>query len=139
MPKYSDIEEAFDFVNSSSYGMNRAVFCKDTGKFLYQSEDCDSKQIDEADENIDWDDCCEIPHKNDLDLGRELVLEFVEANMPKKMNLVSNIFRHSGAYSNYKELLDSEGLLQAWYDFENSAVERALRQWCAENDISLGD
>jgi hypothetical protein len=34
-----------------------------------------------------------------------------------------------------KELLASEGCLDKWYAFEAESTERALRNWCSENDI----
>jgi hypothetical protein len=63
---FSDIEDAFMYVGSAMYGMNSAVLCKDTGKILYRS---DMAGIDEIadEEDIDWDQCVEVPHKNDLD------------------------------------------------------------------------
>ena len=37
----------------------------------------------------------------------------------------------------YKELLHSKGLLQTWYDYENQEEERALREWCKDNEIEI--
>lgn len=37
----------------------------------------------------------------------------------------------------YKVLLESKGQLEAWYEFENKATEKALRNWCKENGIEL--
>ncbi len=79
----------------------------------------------------------EVPHKNDLDLGRELVFEFVDAHLPRKYGDVSQIFRRQGAYGRYKALLDRNGLLQTWYDYENSRTERKIREWCERNGIEL--
>ena len=47
------------------------------------------------------------------------------------------MFRRKGAYSNYKALLERRGLLDEWYDIENSREEQALRRWCKENEIEL--
>ncbi len=139
MATFNEIEDAFFLVNSDTYGMNRAVLRKDTGKITYQSDYDDLKEIETAEDLLDSDNCVDIPHKNDLDLGKNLVFEFVEENLPQKLDLVDNMFRHPGAYSNYKALLESEGILQAWYDFENSREEKALRQWCEDNGIKLDD
>ncbi len=64
---FSDIENAFMFVNSAMYGMNSALLCKDAGKILYRS---DMSGIDEMaeEEELDLEQCVEIPHKNDLNL-----------------------------------------------------------------------
>jgi hypothetical protein len=40
------------------------------------------------------------------------------------------MFRRSGAYSSYKTLLERRGLLEEWYDIEDSREEQALRKWC---------
>ena len=48
-------------------------------------------------------------------------------------------FTGAGAYSAFKDLLDSAGLLQAWYDFEEARTEEALRVWCRDNGIKLED
>lgn len=135
--KFEDIEMACDFVSSSSYGMNSSVLRKDTGKILYHSEMSDMDETSE--EGWDSDNSVEIPHKNDLDLGKRLVFDFTDANLPGDLDHVRHIFSRRGAYSRFKEFVESKGLLQSWYDFEAKQQERALRQWCEENDIELTD
>jgi len=137
MVTFSEIEDAFFFVSSSPYGMNSATLCQDTGRILYCSE---MGGIDEiGDEDLDADASIEIPHKNDLGLGNQLVFEFVETHLPDEYNKVRQIFRKSGAYGHYKDFLESRGMLETWYEFENQHVKQALRQWCEENNIELSD
>ena len=81
----------------------------------------------------------EIPHKNDLDLGRRLVLRFVEERLPHRYDRVAEMFGHRGAYGRFKELLAADRCLEQWYAFEADATEQALKQWCRENDIHLVD
>ncbi len=126
MPTFSDIESAFSFVSSAPYGMNTALLRKDTGEILYCAPLSDVDEISDKEEELNWDACIEIPHKNDLDLGQKLVFEFVEENLPGAYERVRNIFSKGGAYSRFKELLNTCGLLQAWYDFENQRQEQAL-------------
>ena len=133
---FSEIEDAFMYVGSAMYGMNSAVLCKDTGKILYRSDMAGIDEIEDQ-EDLDWDQCLDVPHKNDLDLGRTLVFEFVEERLPDDYGRVRQMFRRSEAYSRYKTLLERRGLLQEWYNVENSREERALRKWCAENGIEL--
>ena len=135
--KYEDIEMAYDFVSGSPYGEHSAVLRKDTGKILWRSELSDMDEISEE----DWesDDSVEIPHKNDLDLGKRLVFDFVLANLPGDFDHVRQIFSRRGAYGRFKEFVASKGLLQSWYDFEAEQQERALRQWCEDNAIELTD
>ena len=133
---FSEIENAFMYVASAMYGMNAAVLCKDTGKMLYRSDMAGIDEIEDEDD-LDWDQCIEIPHKNDLDLGRNLVFEFVEEYLPDDYDRVRKMFRGSWAYASYKTLLELRGLLKKWYDTENSREEKALRKWCKENEIEL--
>ena len=78
---FSETENAFMYVASVMCGMNSAVVCKDTGKILYRSDMAGIDEIEDEDD-LDWDHCIEIPHKNDLGLGRNLVFEFVEEYIP---------------------------------------------------------
>jgi hypothetical protein len=133
--KFGDIEDAFLFVGSASYGEHAAYLNVETGKIFYQSEVAD---IDELEgEEVDWDQLIEIPHKNDLDLGQSLVFEFVERNLPDDYGRVRDMFRRRGAYSRFKDFLAAKDLLEDWYRFENKREQEALRSWCEENHIPL--
>jgi hypothetical protein len=135
--KFSDIEDAFLFVSSASYGECSAYVDIKTGRIHYQS---DSAGIDEiGDEEADWEDMIAIPHKNDLDLGRQLVFDFVAARLPHDYDSVRDMFRARGAYSRFKDFLASKDLLEAWYDFENEREQETLRSWCEENQIPLSN
>jgi len=135
---FSDIENAFLFVSMDMYGMNSAIINKDTGEIIYHSEMDDLDEIGEEEE-LEGDQWVEIPHKNDLDLGRNLVFEFVAKHLPHEYDEVADMFHHPGAYGRYKALLDRYDLLQKWYDFEKTREEQALRQWCEMNGIELVD
>jgi hypothetical protein len=135
MIKFSELRDAFFFVGSDSYGMHRAVLEKESGKIYYKSELGDLDEISESD--INWDVCIEIPHKNDLDLGRELVFDFVNNVMPGEYERVWEFFHRRGAYARFKDLLHSKGLLQDWYEYENRREEEALREWCEDNGIEV--
>ena len=113
------------------------VLRMDTGQILYSSETGGLDEIEDAD--LDWEKCVEIPHKNDLDLGKALVFEFVETNMADAYDEVRQMFRGQGAYSRFKSMLESKGLLKSWYDFEQRREEEALREWCRDNEIELSE
>ena len=136
MVQYSDIEHAFFFVSSESYGLHAAVLNKETGEIYYRSEMSDWNEIDD---DLDWEYCIEIPHKNDLELGHELVYEFVENYLADDYERVRQMFRKKGAYGGFKHFLESKDMLQTWYDFENEQEEKALREWCKENEIEVSD
>ncbi len=137
MVKFSDIQDAYSFVSSAPYGDHSAVLRMDTGQILYSSEMGGIDEIEDAD--LDGETCVEIPHKNDLDLGKALVFEFVETHMADAYDDVRQMFRSQGAYSRFKSMLESKGLLESWYDFEQRREEEALREWCRDNEIELSD
>ena len=78
-----------------------------------------------------------VPHRNDLNLGKNLVLNFTDERLPDSYATVANFFRKRGAYGRFKDLLEHKGLLEAWYEYEAQAVEQALRVWSAENGLQL--
>jgi len=132
---YSEIETAFMFVSMTPPFENSAYLNKKTGDTYYVSEYGDSDELPEdIEENENY---VSIPHKSDLDLGRNLVFDFVAANIPDEFERVRAIFSRKGAYARYKDLLEAKGQLEAWYKFENEATEKALREWCKENGIEL--
>ena len=134
--KFSGLSLAFDFVGSGAPMENNAYISLDTGEIYWTSE------LNPMDEEVpadleDSDRYIAIPHKNDLDLGRNLALRFATQQLPESYELVEGVFRRKGAYSRFKQLLDSERVLEKWYKFEMEAVEKALREWCAECDIQI--
>jgi len=133
--KYSDIEHAFLFVSMASPEEHYAYINKETGETYYVSESGDSDELpDDWEENEKF---ITIPHKNDLNLGRDLVFDFISSNLPDEFEQARRIFSRRGAYARFKDLLESKGQLEVWYEFEQKATEVTLRDWCKENDISL--
>lgn len=78
-----------------------------------------------------------VPQKSDFDLGRSLVLRFVEEHIPDSIETVHEFFSRRGAYAQFKSLLARVGQLDAWHQYERAATEQALRNWCEENDLTL--
>jgi len=132
---FSDIEDAFFFVSMDQMFMHNAYLCKETGQIFNASEMGDS---DELPEDIDDPEkYISIPHKNELDLGKALVIEFTSEYLPEELDRVYSIFRSKGAYSRYKDLLERNGALDDWYKFENERQKVALKEWCRENNIEI--
>lgn len=78
-----------------------------------------------------------VPQSSELDLGRSLVLRFVEEHVPKSHETVSQYFRARGAYSRFKALLERSGQLEAWHLYEQSTIEVARQAWCDEHGLVL--
>jgi hypothetical protein len=134
--KYDDISDAFEFVGSAPPCSNSAYISRDTGQVYWTSE---LAPLDEEvpDDLGASDRYLLVPHKTELDLGRNLALRFAASELPEHYDQVVDIFRRKGAYARFKELLDSVGALKRWYDYQAEATEAALRGWCAANDIQL--
>jgi hypothetical protein len=134
--KYEDLSAAFDFVSFAAPMEHQAYISIDTGTIYWISEL--NPLEEEVPEDLETSDrYIAIPHKNDLDLGSDLALRFAAAELPDRYNMVAQFFRHRGAYARFKELLASESSLDKWYAFEAESTERALRDWCTANDISV--
>ena len=134
--KYEDLSMAFDFVSSAAPMEHQAFISLDTGTIHWISELAPLE--DEMPEDFESSDrYLEIPHKNDLDLGKNLALEFVADRLPAQYAEVDGFFRSRGAYGRFKDLLSRERCLEDWYTFEVESTATALKNWCKENDVQL--
>ena len=134
---FSELLNAYEWVSGSGSFENAAYINRATGKVYIDSEEV------ELDDDLpgDYEDGTKyiaVPHKNDLDLGRDLVFQFIDQNLPQKSGEMQKYFRERGAYSRFKNLLERSNLLEYWYKFEAEAVEGALREWAKENGIDVG-
>ncbi len=130
----SDLLEGLEFASAGDGGESAAYVCLETGRVFFQSDWTD----DEEELPADLDDPAHylaLPTKRDLDLGRALVMAFIEEASPADAETVHSYFRQRGAYSRYKDLLARRDLLDSWYAFEQTATESALREWCAQNGL----
>ena len=135
---FSELLDAFTFVGAGAMHEHEAFLCKRSGQIYWHSEfggDFDElpEDIDDAGKYI------QIPDKRELGLGKALALEFTEQRLPRAFDEVQRIFRKKGAYARFKRLLERTGALEQWYEFEASAQEKALREWCKENSIEVSD
>lgn len=134
--KYSDIEDVFMFASSGQPYEYSAYISLETGETYYQS---DYGNFDELPKDIDDPKYITIPHKTKLDLGKRLVLNFAYEHLGNEAEDVEIIFRNKGAYSRFKGLLDRLGKLELWYNYENNAQQKAILEWCEENNISVSN
>ena len=133
--KYADIADGFFYADSSGPYTVEAYLSLERGTVHVISED--DLGLDEVPEDLETGPYLALPCKSDLDLGHNLVHDFIREQLPDAENVVFDIFRKRGAYGRFKDFLDRRGKLQAWYDYEEAATEARLRQWCADNDIEL--
>ncbi len=133
---FKAIEDAFEDANLGGMEFeHHAVLNLETGETHCFSEGLDTENKPEDLDDLNkylW-----LPHRKELNLGRNLVFEFAEEFLPKDVDTIERIFSHRGAYAKFKDLLDRRGKLQAWYDFEAAATRKALLEWCKEMELDI--
>ena len=136
MIKLSDLELAYDFVSSSSFDAS-AYICRETGETFFKTEEGD---LDDLPDDVETNDrYLEVPNKFDLNLGNNLVHDFVSEHLPEKSDEVYSFFRHKGAYSKFKDLLIRTNMQDKWYEFKTAKTYSALKEWCEENNMEVED
>jgi len=133
--KLSDLEDVFMYVGGATFGEHTAMICPSTGQICLRSELGEIDEIPEAAYESDlW---FEIPHKKELGLGHDMVFLFVAQHAPVDLDRVRRIFSRRGAYSNYKDLLTERGILEEWYEFEETHTREAILEWCRIMEIEV--
>lgn len=134
--KFEDIIHAFDFASFGRPFEHSAYISKRTGEIYYVSELGGSDELPDDFED-EPDGYISIPHKNAIDLGRNLVLAFAIEYLPDRLDKVERIFHSRGAYGRFKALLEETGQLDAWYEYENAKKRATLREWCIEQGLNI--
>jgi hypothetical protein len=79
----TELRLAYEFVSTGGFGENKAYVSLDTGKIHLVSDFLDMEEEGEAPDDVETSDrYIAIPHRTELDLGRDLVLRFVERELP---------------------------------------------------------
>lgn len=133
--KFSDILDGYEFCAFGALMEAQAFLSLERGTVHIVSGDIPLDE--ELPEDIASGPYLALPDKSELGLGRGLAIEFAEEHLPGDVHTIVGFFRKRGAYGNFKSLLERKGLLQAWFDYENSATESRLREWCVNNGIEL--
>ena len=133
-----EIVNAYIYNEGAPYGEPTALICVAALKIIFCNDTFDG-YVDEKDVEHSTDECIPLPHKNELDLGKRLVFNFIREMFPGDANSVERMFSRRGAYRRFRSFLEERDILDLWYDYENSAQEAALRSWCEWHDIPLKD
>ncbi|MGA7179492.1 MAG: UPF0158 family protein [Thiobacillaceae bacterium] len=136
--RLSELLDAFEFVSFGGDIDHGAYIDLDTEEIYYVSsenamEEEVSGDLESSDRYI------AVPHKNDLNLGRDLALSFADEELPSDYDTIAGFFRKRGAYARFKDFLACHNLLERWYAFEAREKEKALRAWCQDHDIAIID
>lgn len=126
------IEGAFDYVNFGDHS-NSAYLDRHTGTSLYFSIHGDS---DEEPEDFGDDTrYVAIPDTRDLGMGRQLAIQFVSEVRPALRGEIRDAIKGRGGFRRFKDILNQNGLLDRWYEYEAQYERNLIMEWCAENDI----
>jgi len=134
--KWSDLEMAFEFVDSDTFSDNSAYVSRSTGKTFWEGDAVvDLEELPpDVDSNPDY---VAVPGKRDLNLGNRLVMDFARREMPENIEDIRDIFKRRGAYRRFKDFLQDHDRLNDWYAYEEQRTRKALLEWCVENDIEV--
>jgi hypothetical protein len=131
-----ELLNAFEWVSAVGPFENVAYVSRESGQIWLVSDFDDAG--DEPPENADDDSLyLQVPSRKELDLGRSLAIEFTEKELPDCSGEVRAFFSKAGAYAKFKNLLAERSVLEDWYVYEASGVQKALRGWAAANDVEL--
>ena len=133
---YDELHSAFDFVSAGAPYERNAYIAKATGEVIQAATGYDAyKQIpsDVDDGERYW----SVPHKQDLHLGSQLELKFVEEHIPDQFAAAEDFFHRRGAHAKFHDLVARAGKEALWRQYEQQATEQALRQWAAGEGIRL--
>ncbi len=131
---FKTVLDAYEFASMGAPGTAEAYVNRETGEYFIVSDFCDSEQLPD---DLDTEKYVVLPNKNELDLGKRLVLRFASTYLEQDYEEVDFIFQKKGAYSRFKALLERKALLEQWYEFESQAQEKALREWCQDVGLEL--
>ncbi|QXD24714.1 UPF0158 family protein [Opitutia bacterium ISCC 51] len=121
---------------NDGFGDVSAYVSKSTGEVVYNDEPISDEPcpVEDIENNPDY---IPIPTKHELDLGTQLVWQFVDKEIPALYPKVREIFSQKGAYGRFKDFLSYNGILEQWHEFETLQTRIALTEWCKENKIPL--
>jgi hypothetical protein len=134
---FENILHAFEFVSSAPVDDNQAIVNRATGEIVCKTGMLDEEEFPEeveASDNFVW-----IPHRDDLDLGRGLVFDFVDLSIPQERKTVRRMFRfwRKNAMAGFLAHLERIGRLDEWRAFERQETRYALLDWCDDNELSV--
>lgn len=135
---FDTLESALQWSSGGEPLENEALLSRATGQLYFTSTygDADDDLPDDIEDGSAY---VAVPHKNQLDLGRNLVFAFVAEHAPMHRETVQAFFRKRGAYASFKAFLARSRLLDRWHAFEAAATRSALEAWATDNGFVVVD
>ena len=132
MIKLSEIKDALDNVDISS----TCYFNKETNDILWQwdynKEYSTYKEEDEANDNII--NMFDYFYKNDYDIMQDFIDTIEDVNLREKLY---DATRGRGAFSRFRNIIESNDLLDDWYKYKDEKYKAIAKNWCIDNNIEF--
>ena len=111
---------------------------RETGTLITYSGDgiFDDELPDDIDDNPRY---VPLPTRRDLDLGRELALDFMREHSPDEWKWALDTLRRRGGWHRFKDHLEEIGLIKTWYDYQERRTNEALKAWCEKQGVEVED
>ena len=133
-----DLEFALMWVSGGDGFGSRAVFRRSDGKMFCDGAaaepDVQEPMPDDADDGALY---AEVPDSRSLDLGNALAFAFVEQSAPRLAAQVHAVFGRRGAWRAFRDLLDRNGLDDAWHAFKDRETRQALVRWARDEGFEV--
>jgi hypothetical protein len=133
---FNTLFDAFEFASMGPSGFVEAYLNLESGDCYIVSDYADDNDLPD---DLGSKKYLLLPDKNDLGLGKPLVLQFARDYLEQDLETVEGFFRHRGAYARFKALLDNRSLLDTWHAYERRAQADAVRQWAEAEGIAIND
>ena len=133
--KFSEIEDAVNFVSSGEDFRNVAYINRITGEIHWHSEEFCEEELPNDVESSKY---IKVPSKRELNLGTQLVFLFADQQLDvESREVIHQIFRSREAYRRFKDFLYIIEAIERWYEFENNALRHKLHAWGEEYGIEI--
>lgn len=134
---FDAIDDAFHYVSNAPFGERSAVVRRSSGQVYLASH---KAGFDERPAGSETDpDYLAIPHRQEIDPGMPLFLDFVSRHCPAERARFEALFARPGGFRNAKEQLRRLGLSESWLLFEEEQIASLLRAWCTAQGLELGE
>ncbi|NLB70233.1 MAG: hypothetical protein GX804_11250 [Lentisphaerae bacterium] len=133
---WSELENAYMWVSTSSFPDHRAFFCRESGKSYWDGYD--GLPEGEIPDDLEFNDKYRsVPNQYDLDVGKRLVLKLASEVMSDDYYFVRKVFSRSGAYSRWQDFLIEQEQQENWYQYRDNAIKVALCNWAESEGFQV--
>jgi len=131
------LDEVIDALESTDDEVH-SYYSKDTEKIEVVIEFSDDEDLAEKIEE-NYEHYIKLPDNYEID-AYGMMADFIDS-LPAgdHQNQLAIGIGGRGAFRVFRQLVDSFGLTQQWYDFQTAAYKRLAVEWCADNDIVIDE